>query len=491
MTNPCASALKPNYPITLTDSKIIELLRNLSPRQLSRLGDFLQSPFFNKNADCVLLFNYLQKYAPDFSHNNLSRQIVVKKLAAEKSLDEKSLAHLTSRLLSLAEKFLAIESFLANEWEQQVALAQQYHTLNLPRHYKAAQAEIEKRLAESPLRNTEYYREQLLAKRLFYEHSDRNQREFNEHLQAAADALDVYFLVEKLRYAYEILNYESVLNVRYEVAHLEEILSWAASPVFAETPSIQVYRQMLLLLTSPDEESHFEATKSLVMQSEQYFDDDELRQLYTSLLNYCIRRINRYNDERFLQEHLEINKLLLKNGLVFEESFLPPWRYTNIVAAGLRTGQTDWTRQFIHDYKKRLPEDYRENTFRYCLAQFLYHLKNYDEAQRALLQVEFTDVLLNLTARGLLIKIYCETEQTELLLAYLEATRIFLLRNQLLDARLKKQMQKFVELTTKLAKTPPYDRERLQKLLQNMPPTHEVLHRDWLAEQLAKKLQRR
>lgn len=414
--------------------------------------------------------------------------MVMKKVPTEKSLDEKSLARLSSRLLSLTEKFLSVEAYLADEWQQQVALAQQYHVLNLPRHYKTVQSEIEKLLAESPLRNAEYYREQLLVKRLFYEHSDRNQRSFNERLQAAADAVDVYFLSEKLRYAYEMLNYESMLNIRYEVTHLDEILDWAASSKYAGTPSVQVYRQLLLLLNAPDETQHFVKAKSLIVQSEKFFNADELRQAYTLLLNYCIRRINRYNDEDFLQEHLEVNKLLLKNRLIFEDEFLPPWRYTNIVTVGLKTGQTDWTRQFIHDYRERLPPEYAENVFRYNLAQYHYHLKNYNDAQRALLQVEFTDVLLNITVRSLLIKIYCETDQTELLLSYLEATRIFLHRNQLLDAERKRQMQKFVEFTAKYAKIPPYDRERFRQMYEQLPPAQEMMHREWLAGQLAKKL---
>jgi hypothetical protein len=475
----------------LTDSKLIELFRALSPRQLSRLGDFLQSPFFNKNADCSLLFNYLQKYAPDFSHENLLRQNVIAKLLTEKPLEEKSLAHLASRLLALTEKFLAVETFLADDWQQQVALARQYHALNLPKHYKAVQAEIEKLSAESPRRDAEYYREQLLVRRLFYEHSDRNHRVFNERLQAAADALETHFIAEKLRYAYEMLNYETVLNIRYETTHLDEVLTWAANPVYSEIPSIQVYRQLLLLLTNPDETVHFEAAKLFVEKSEQYFNTDELRQQYTLLLNYCVRRINRYSDEYFLKEHFEINKLLLKNGLIFDDGFLPPWRYTNIVATGIRTGQTDWIRQFIYEYRDRLPPEYAENVFRYNLAQYHYYLKNHDEAQVALLQVEFTDVLLNIGARSLLIKIYCETEQTELLLSYLEATRIFLLRNQLLDNQIKKQMQKFVEFTAKFAKIAPRDRERFQNLLEQLPPAQEMLHRDWLAGQIQEKLGQR
>ncbi|MBV6438834.1 MAG: hypothetical protein DYG98_11985 [Haliscomenobacteraceae bacterium CHB4] len=475
----------------MTDSKLIELFRALTPRQLSRLGDFLQSPFFNKNDDCLLLFNYLQKYAPAFNHPQLSRQNVLKKLTVNKSLDEKSLAHLSSRLLALTERFLVVESFLSDEWKQQLTLMQLYRDLDLPKHYKSTQAEAEKILALSPLRDAGFYREQLIARRFFYEHGDHHQRIYNERLQVAADALDVYFIAEKLRYACEMLNYETVLNIRYDTPYLDEVMAWSESEIYSDIPAIRIYRNLLLLLTHPDETEHFESAKSLIAASEHFFESGELQQLYLQLLNYCTRRINRFNDDRFLHEHLEINKILLKNGLIFNGGFISPWDYTNIVAVGLKTGQADWTSKFIHDYCGRLPAEYAENVFRYNLAQYHYHLKQYDEAQQALLQVEFTDVLLNITVRSLLIKIFCETDQTELLVSYLEATRIFLHRNQVLDPERKRQMQKFVEFTAKFIKIPPGDRGRYQSLYEQLPPAREMMHREWLAGQVTKKLERR
>ena len=469
----------------MKDSKLIELFQTLSARRLSRFGEFLQSPYFNKNSDCLLLFNYLQKYAPSFNHEHLSRQTILKVLPGNKLRDEKNLAHLTSKLLSLAEKFLSAEAMLADTWKQQVELLGQYRQLDLPRHYKSARADLEKLLKNFPYRNAAFYREQLFAERLLFEHSDRNQRDFNEQLQASANALDVFYMVEKLRYTCEILNYEAVLNIHYEVAFLDEILAWSASPSFTEIHTIQVYRHLVLMLRNPDEPARFETAKTLIKASGQYFEPQELRQLFTLLLNYCTRRINRFGDIGFLAEHLEINKLLLENGLIFENGLIPPWDFTNIVAVGLKTGQTDWTWQFIHDYHHRLPAEYADNVFRYNLAQYHYYLKNYDDAQRALLQVEISDVLLNVTVRSLLIKIYCETDQTELLLSYLEATRIFLHRNRLLDPHLKKQLQKFVEYTAKFAKIMPGDRDRYHELLEQLPPAREMMHREWLAAQLA------
>lgn len=455
---------------------------------MSRLGEFLQSPFCNKSKDCLLLFLHLQKYAPSFEHRHISRETILKKLDVEKPLDEKSLAHLSSRLLALVEKFLALESFLADPWKQQLALLQEYHTLALPKHYKAVRVAAEKSLEAFPYHNADRYREQYLFERLQYEHSDRNQRAFNERLQSASAALDAWLVAEKLRDACEMLNYEAVLNIRYEISFLDELLQWSATPVFADMPVIQVYRQLVLLLQNPDEPGYFEKARALVTGADRCFDPEEQRALYTLLLNYCTRRINRFNDIHFLQEHLEINKLLLNNGLIFESSLLPPWKYTNIATAGLKTGQYDWTWRFIHDYRNRLPAGYAENVFRYNLAQYHYYLKEYDDAQKALLHVEISDVLLNVAVRSLLIKVYCETGQDELLLSYLEATRLFLHRNRLMDTHLKKQMQKFVECTARFVKTPPFDRERFQTLLDALPPASEMMHREWLSAQLMQKL---
>jgi tetratricopeptide (TPR) repeat protein len=285
-----------------------------------------------------------------------------------------------------------------------------------------------------------------------------------------------------------MLNSETVLNIHYEINHLDDILTWSASENLESIPVVRVYRRLLLLLRHPDEVERFEMALAAVSESGHLFPRGELQYLYTHLLNYCTRRVNRYNDTSFLTKYLEINQLLLKTGLIFDGRHLPPWRYTNLVAVGLKTGETDWTRQFIHEYREKLPKAYRENTFRYNLAQFYYALGRHDEAQHALLQVEFTDVLLNVASRSLLIKIYFETDQTELLFAYLEATRIFLLRNRLLDPHLKKQMQKFVEYTAKCARIPSGDRLRFQKLAEQLPPPQEMMHREWLAGQLSTRL---
>ncbi len=473
----------------MRQSKLIEILRRLSPRQLGRYSDFVRSPYFNKNDENLRLFQYIEKYAPAFDHKNLERDVVLKKMATTKPLDEKTLANLMSQQVALLEKFLAVEYQLADEFGQGLALMEQYQAMQLPKRQKQAGDAAAKAVGQDAWRNADYFRQQVLLKTSLYRHSDPSVRGFNPHLQAVADALDAYFLSEKLRQACLMENLSGALLTGYSLRYLEEVLEWSGQAEALQLPAVQIYRGILLLLRNEKDATAFSEVKKLLSENEKLFSNEEKKQLYTLLLNYCARRINRFNDKVFQHEYLEINKLLLANGLLFEQGQLTPWRYTNIAKAGLNTGQNEWTWNFIHQFKGSLPHDFTESVFSYNLAQYHYHLGDLDKAQRSLLHVDIAeDVLLNISGRSLLIKIYHETDQPELLLSYLEATRQFLMRNQLLDAQLKRQMQKFVEVTAKPTRYGKPERQRLVELFEHLPPADELMHHDWLEEQIRLKI---
>ncbi|MCB0706110.1 MAG: hypothetical protein KDC34_12395 [Saprospiraceae bacterium] len=463
-------------------SKLIEALRKLSPKQLSRFGEWLESPVFHKNADNRIFFWYLVKHAPTFSHPGLTKAEVLRSLVLSKPTDEKLLAYRMNDLLTQLEDYLATERFHDHLIDMPLYLLEQYHYLDLPKHYHAVEAGLTKKLRKYPHRNAAFFKKQMVFKRLQYEQADANQRGYDPNLQDAADALDVFFVIEKLRYACEMQNLVNMFEVEYRMPLIAEVVEWSASSQFTEVAAVQIYRRLFQLLSNLEQTEHFDPVKYLLTAHGNLFEPGELKQLYTLLLNFCTRRINRFNDQHFWYEYLEINKLLLEKQLLLEDGYLPPWRYANLITVGLKTGQVDWTETFLHTYRHMLPESHSENMYRYNLAHFYYHQRKLDQAQLELVRVEFNDLLLNVSARSLLIKIYFETRQEELLLSYLEATRIFLLRNKMLDAQLKLQLKKFVDFTTKLAKV--IDRDTVIKLQKKLPPPKGIMHRDWLMEQM-------
>ncbi|MEO1263450.1 MAG: hypothetical protein AAFZ15_31860 [Bacteroidota bacterium] len=470
-------------------SKLIELLRKIPAGQVSRFREFLGSPYFNKNEDNLLFFNYLAKNLSQGKEEKLSKEWVLKELELSKPIDEKRLAYLMNTQLGLLEKFLSVEQFMEDDFGQQLMKMKRFNHLQLPRHYKTAVSKVQKMIEKSPLRNAGFFQNMQIFKKLQYEHSDQAHRNFDKQLQDAADALDAYFLVEKLYLSCQMTNLKNILNIDYHMPFADQVLEWSGQPAFLQIPAVQIYRRLLLLLHNPADNAGFVTLKNLLSQNESLFENTELKALYTLLLNHCTRRINLYNDKESLSEYFEINKILLGNGLIFERGYLQPWRYSNLVHIALRLGQTEWARQFIQQYKDKLPEAHVENMHCYNLALYHYHLGDYAEAQLELLRVDLgEDVLLNIGSRSLLIKIYYETGQSGLLFSYLEATRIYLHRNKLIDPRMKKQMQKFVLFTTKVARLEPFEKEKLQKLLKELPPATGIMHREWIRERINLKI---
>jgi len=127
-----------------------------------------------------------------------------------------------------------------------------------------------------------------------------------------------------------------------------------------------------------------------------------------------------------LRELFDLYQAGLEQDAFLENGFLSRWTYKNIVTAGLILEEFEWVEGFIYKYESKLERKYRKDSFGYNLACLFYGKKQYDKAISQLQQVKFDDVLLNLNARNLLVKIYLELEEYEALDAHLNSFEVFI-----------------------------------------------------------------
>jgi len=461
-------------------SKLLELLRKLSPRQLNRFGEFLQSPYFNKNTENTSFFSYLQTFAPGFGQPALAKEAVIEAAPSEGLRDERSLAYRMNELMQLLEQFLAVEYLQAHPLEEQLSLMETYRQMELDKHYNSALKRAQRLLEQQAYRDGPFLRARYRMAELGYLHSQQYQRDYRAELQQAADALDQAYLAEKLRYNLEMVNYKEVLDVDYQLNLGEAVLQWAQQQGGGGPPIVKLYLNALLMLQQPEEQQYFHSLHHLLQEHETIMPPPELKNLYTCLLNHCTRRINHYRDRSYLGHFLDINQSLLDKGLLLEDGRLAPWRYSNLVTVGLATGRLEWAQRFLENYKNLLPEDFRDNIYNFNLAHCLYYQKDYGRAQVLLNQLDLRDPLLAIAAKNLLVKIYYETGQTELLLSFLEAYRIYLYRQDLAKPKLKEQARNFIDLTRKLARLAPFETEKRLALAGSLPPATDIFERDWL-----------
>ena len=468
-------------------SKLMALIKKLQPTQLRQFASFLNSPLHNKNKQICRLMDYIRAFAPDYTDKALEISQVLKVLGITEG---KHLRYTMSQLLKLAEEFLIWDLLQKRQIEKKKILIEIYQKLELPVHYNSTLRQCYKILNQWPTHDDAYLQQVYDLKKLEYQSSPQYQRQFNDSLQTLANALDRAYLTEKLNYCLEMINAEKVLDIQYDLRLGENLILWAQEHHLDQNPVIAIYLSAVQMMQAPEETGNFFKFKILLQQNEQIFSPKELKRLYTYLLNYCTRRINYHMDKKYYEYFLEINEQLLQKGFLLKDGYLPPWRFSNIVTAGLHTKRLDWVQSFIRENKKRLPPDYQDILYDYNFAHLLYYQKDYDQAQGLLSQMELQDPLLAVATKNLLVKIYYETGQGELLLSFLEAYRIYVYRNQLLKPTLKKQLQKFIDHTRKLYKTPEWDKEKLALLLDKLPSATETVERAWLEETTRKKVSR-
>ena len=96
---------------------------------------------------------------------------------------------------------------------------------------------------------------------------------------------------------------------------------------------------------------------------------------------------------------------------------------------------------------------------------------------------DHNDLLINLFSKTLLLKIYFELKEFQLLNSFLEAFKIYLQRKKVIGYH-KENYQKIIYYTQQLMKLNPYDKKAKIQLQERIENEQELLEKDWLLERL-------
>ncbi|MBK9016382.1 MAG: hypothetical protein IPM82_21200 [Saprospiraceae bacterium] len=157
-----------------------------------------------------------------------------------------------------------------------------------------------------------------------------------------------------------------------------------------------------------------------------------MRELTTLAVNCCIRQINTRREAGeqafWLGQVFEIYKEGLDNQVFIENGVLSRFTYNNIANAGLGLKAFDWVEGFLTKYKDLLEPRHRESAYLFNLASLHFRKPDYGRALELLTQAEFDDVLHNLDARRMLLRIYFDLGEVTALDSLLDSFTIFLRR---------------------------------------------------------------
>jgi hypothetical protein len=467
----------------LKDTKVISILSALSKVELNRFGEFVTSPYFNKNRPVIRLYEHLAANYPKFPAEDIDRHQVFERVFSGEAFDEQKLRYTASDLVRLLELFLTLTQVDPNDSSYMHLLADAYRKRGLDKFAHQTIEQTTKKLDGQSLEDMAFFlqRYQNEIDRYDYVSSKRNVA-VKENLESLLRSLDTFYIINKLKYSSEVINHMNVWAGDFKPLLLDDILEHLEGNP-EQSPAVRIYYHILKTLTHPDDERWYFNLKKLLADNVSRFSKPELNDMYIFARNYCAKRINK-GDLRYLSEVLDLYKALLKDGIIYQEDWLSQWDYKNIVSVALRLEEFEWTEQFIREFKQRLRPEHRDNAYTYNLALLHYHLGKYGRTLELLRDVEFTDVYYHLDCNSLLLKTYYETEATRPLLSLIDAFYAYLRRNKLISAYQKEGYSNFLKFFKKLMKVRYMDRETAVRVREEIESTKFVANLSWLLKKV-------
>ncbi|MCB0706471.1 MAG: hypothetical protein KDC34_14240 [Saprospiraceae bacterium] len=464
-------------------SQIVRIFRSFSKKELRDLRKWLLSPAHNQREDVLALYEYLADPVHINSADQLTKPVVFDYLFPEVPYEDARLRQSIHFLLKCTEEYLSYQEFMADPVRAKIALATYYRRRHIDKSVERTLDAARKEQEKQPYRNRRFLENELLLEKERYNYLSSKQRSGPFNLQEVSDSLDRQFLAEKLRQASLMFSHQAVYKIEYDWGLLDGLLALVEEKNFLQHPAIAVYYYSYLSLKERENEAHFYKLKEQILQHGDFFQRNEIRDHYLLAINFCIQRINR-GEDHFVREALELTQLgLKKQTLLLEDGIISRWTFRNAVAFGTILKEFDWTENFILEFRDHLEEKHRESIVHYSLARLHFEKKEYHKAMLLFTQVEYDDMLMNLTAKTMLLKMYYEQEEFNALDSLLESMRVYLRRKKVMGYH-RDNYTNIITYTKKLTTINPYDKKSIQKLESDIKESSPNTEQRWMLRQL-------
>jgi hypothetical protein len=463
----------------MQDSRLISLLRTFSRTEQRELRKVAASPFFNQRQDVPalldLLLNCLNEEKPLPDKAEAHRQ-----LYPGQPYDDHRVRMAMSFLMKIAEQYLVHTAFFADEVKVKTKLAEVYRQRGLAKHFDRAMREAQDVLASSPLRNAEFFTDDYYVQMEQYRFTSIAARTAPQNLQAINDNLDVAYFAQKLKQACLLLSHQAVYKTDYHFGMLEEVLRYVEAQQLLGIPAIAVYYYCYRALTEPEQPDHFHQLKRLLVEEQSKFPQHEIADLYLLAINYCIRHYNQGNPA-YLPDEFELYQAGLKRSYFLNNGTLSRFTYRNVVTLGLKLQAFDWVENFVNEFKENLEPKHCQPMYSFNMARLAYERRQHGLALQLLQKSEYSDLLLNLAAKTLMLKIFYENGDYDTLDSHLSAMQQFIRRKKIMGYHRENYLS-FALFLKRLMET--HDKAALDALREEIRAAGGVAEREWLLERV-------
>lgn len=469
-------------------TKTYKCIESLDVYEKKAFKKFLISPYFNKNEYLVALFEIYSSLLEEDLLNE-DKEVIWNSIYQNKKFNDTKFRKLNSDLLKLFEQFITIEAFEKDKQTKLTVELKAINDRNLDILYNSIKAKLDRHEKYNIDKSADHYYFLYETEKTKFELKTEIERK-NKKTDFAKDFnisdisrnLDVFYLSEKLKYITTTLSWSKLYKINIDsidISPIKKIVSERKEII----PPIALYYQIYLTLIEPEEIRHFLILRKLIKKYLDVFPPKEQRYILDSAVSYGVGKVNAGALE-LQKPTLEIYKEALGYEGFYDNGYLSPTSFRNIVFFALRNNEFDWAESFVGKFNSRLVEALQENAKSFNLARIKFYRKDFDNVIRLLHEVEYHDVFYNLNSRVLLLASYYELEEFDSLDSLINSTNIYLRRNKQISDSKKKLYLNLNRFLKRILNSNQNDKEAISKIKDKLLETKGVAVKPWLLEKI-------
>jgi hypothetical protein len=474
-------------------AKAIELLRTFSGQEMKEFGLFICSPYFNRERVLIEFYEIVKKYHPSFESKVLTKERIFKKLYPDKKYNDGMMRNILSKTLSLGEKFITIKNLESKPFSFRIALLEELSQRKSEKLFLKWEKEILDLVDNEIIKNeAHFYRKSRMAEtHLQFRINQKSQFSGTGagELKIIQSNLIVQFLISVFKNVIYLMNERKQMYLPDYDSDLMSMLEKYILKHSDELKSIVYlwYYYNSFKLASTLEERYFYELREIFLKNYQAFTNDDKRNIYTILTNFCYMKINK-GDKKFSGEHLSlIKESVERKQYRTSAKYMSHIFYMNAVIVALAEGDTRWVKNFIDSYKNDLDDTNRENTYSFVKALFHYHAKDYDTALKKAAEIRTNDLSYKHQLKSFYLKIFFDMNEPEQFYSQVDNYRHFISAEKNTPGVMRAAISNYILFVKRLFDIKLSDKEsdyELSKLKKDVNKCADLINKEWILERV-------
>ncbi|TND09671.1 MAG: hypothetical protein FD123_1028 [Bacteroidetes bacterium] len=438
------------------NSKLADVLRTFSTKEMRLLADFVSSPYHNKNKTIISFFSIMAKDHPSFNSKNLGKKKLFQSLFGKNKFDDVKIRGLLSDTLELAEQFLAFENMKKQGFSSDPFLLHELNTRNLDVLFEIRS---KKMLApgQDPVQDKWFFLNRFLVSaensdELWKLNDSKKEKLVGANLfENTLNQLTEFYAYEAMR----ILTRMTILQYTMEypdsgLANTDKLLQFFES--MENPPGVFSYLKLFQRVATRNDDAAYGDLKDMLLnQTTRILARHEILTGFDLLLVYCYSN-NAKGSRNYVKDTFSILQKYQELGLHLENGFMEDAHFINMIIVALKNSEIEWAKKYISANESFLRKENRENIINYCKGSIAEVEKKHKEALTYLNQVSNPPLLINMNIKAMLIKIYYEKGDLNQVMNTCNSFNKFLRNNSKLSVFQKKIWRSFVDSSILLAK---------------------------------------